>query len=129
MALGTSSRSGAGPGTRDGRSIRRDPTNPRGRSRGHRVATPGSDFRGDIEGLRALAVGLVLAYHAGLPVVGGGYVGVDVFFVVSGFLITGLVVREIERTGSLDLAAFYARRAPRLSDAAILVHAHTVAPD
>ena len=60
--------------------------------------SPGG-FRTDIQGLRAVAVGLVLAFHAGLPFVPGGYVGVDVFFVLSGFLITGLIVREVERTG------------------------------
>ena len=50
-------------------------------------------FRPDIEGLRAVAIGTVLAYHAGIKVVPGGFVGVDVFFVISGFLITGLLVR------------------------------------
>jgi peptidoglycan/LPS O-acetylase OafA/YrhL len=92
----------------------------------HPVESDGSGFRGDIEGLRAVAVALVLAYHAGLPFFSGGYIGVDVFFVVSGFLITGLVVREIDLTGSLDLAAFYARRARRLVPAALLVIAVTV---
>src|SRR5690606_586713 len=71
-------------------------------------------FRGDVQGLRAVAVLLVLAYHAGVPFVTGGYVGVDVFFVISGFLITGLVVREVEQTGRLSLSRFYARRAKRL---------------
>jgi peptidoglycan/LPS O-acetylase OafA/YrhL len=79
------------------------------------------EFRPDLEGLRAVAVGLVLAYHVGLPLFGGGYVGVDVFFVLSGFLITGLIVREIRATGSLSLPSFYARRARRLLPAAALV--------
>ncbi|WP_035812737.1 acyltransferase family protein, partial [Jiangella gansuensis] len=79
-------------------------------SAGHRRTQRHEGFRADIEGLRAVAVGLVLAYHAGLPLVSGGFVGVDVFFVVSGFLITGLILREIETTGRLRLARFYARR-------------------
>src|SRR5687768_9708620 len=83
-------------------------------------------FRPDLEGLRAIAVLLVLLYHAGVAAFGGGYVGVDVFFVLSGFLITGLIVRELEATGSIGLAAFYARRARRLLPAAALALAVTV---
>ncbi len=79
---------------------------------------PGGEFRPELEGLRAVAVGLVLAYHAGIPKLHGGYVGVDVFFVLSGFLITGLIVRELRATGRLDLPRFYARRARRLLPAA-----------
>jgi peptidoglycan/LPS O-acetylase OafA/YrhL len=87
----------------------------------------GSDgFRPDIEGLRAIAVALVLAYHAGVPGATGGYVGVDVFFVVSGFLITGLLLRELVRTGTVSLTAFYARRARRLLPAAALTIVLTV---
>ena len=56
--------------------------------------SPGDPFRPDLEGLRGVAILLVLAFHAGLPGAGGGFVGVDVFFVLSGFLITGLLVRE-----------------------------------
>jgi peptidoglycan/LPS O-acetylase OafA/YrhL len=70
--------------------------------------------RRDIEGLRAIAVGAVLAYHAGIPGVGGGFVGVDVFLVISGFLITGLLLDERRRTGRIDLVAFYGRRIRRL---------------
>jgi len=77
-------------------------------------------FRPELEGLRAVAVGLVLAYHAGIPAIRGGYVGVDVFFVLSGFLITGLIVRELRATGGIDLPRFYARRARRLLPAAIV---------
>lgn len=77
-------------------------------------------FRRDIEGLRALAVLLVLIFHAGLPVP-GGYVGVDVFFVISGFLITGLLLREAEASGSVSLLGFYARRAKRLLPASGVV--------
>lgn len=71
-------------------------------------------FRPDVEGLRAVAIGLVLIYHAGVSLVPGGFVGVDVFFVLSGFLITGLLIRELEKTGRISLPRFYARRARRL---------------
>ncbi|MFC4016793.1 acyltransferase family protein [Micromonospora sp. GCM10011542] len=74
-----------------------------------------------MEGLRALAVILVLAGHAGEQLVPGGFVGVDVFFVISGFLITGLLVAEVNRTGRLSLTGFYARRAKRLLPAAVVV--------
>lgn len=73
-----------------------------------------------MEGLRALAVLLVMAYHAtGWP--GGGFAGVDVFFVVSGFVITAQLVREVEGKGRLSLLTFYGRRAKRLLPAASLV--------
>ncbi|WP_407924582.1 acyltransferase family protein [Catellatospora vulcania] len=78
-------------------------------------------FRRDIEGIRALAVVLVMVGHAGVSAVSGGFVGVDVFFVISGFLITGLLVSEIERTGRISLTGFYARRAKRLLPAAAVV--------
>jgi peptidoglycan/LPS O-acetylase OafA/YrhL len=78
-------------------------------------------FRADIQGLRAVAVTMVLLYHARLPFVPGGFAGVDVFFVISGFLITGLMVREIERTGRLSLRTFWARRAKRLLPATAVV--------
>jgi peptidoglycan/LPS O-acetylase OafA/YrhL len=71
-------------------------------------------FRDDVEGLRAVAVVLVVAFHAGASVVPGGFVGVDVFFVLSGYLITGLLVGELERTGRISLRSFYARRVRRL---------------
>ncbi|WP_074946429.1 acyltransferase family protein [Jiangella alba] len=78
-------------------------------------------FRGDIQGLRAVAVLAVLGFHAGLPFMSGGFVGVDVFFVISGFLITGLIDREIGRTGRLSLTRFWARRARRLLPATAVV--------
>ncbi|MEU4714738.1 acyltransferase family protein [Micromonospora purpureochromogenes] len=84
-------------------------------------AAPRASFRGDIEGLRALAVLLVLVGHAGSQFIPGGFVGVDVFFVISGFLITGLLVEELDRTGRISLVGFYARRAKRLLPAAGLV--------
>jgi peptidoglycan/LPS O-acetylase OafA/YrhL len=74
-----------------------------------------------IEGLRALAVGIVIAYHAGVPFTRGGFIGVDVFFVISGFLITGLLLKELDETGYVDFTRFYARRARRLLPAATLV--------
>ena len=76
--------------------------------------SPNRGFRPDIEGLRALALGAVLLCHAGLPLAAGGYVGVDVFFVISGFLITRLLLAELEGTGGVSLANFFARRAKRL---------------
>ncbi|WP_193606618.1 acyltransferase family protein [Nocardioides lijunqiniae] len=82
---------------------------------------PSRSFRPDIEGLRAVAVLSVLIYHADLVWVPGGYVGVDVFFVISGFLITSLMVREVERRGRLGLADFWARRARRLLPASTVV--------
>ncbi|HEY0530653.1 MAG TPA: acyltransferase family protein [Actinoplanes sp.] len=78
-------------------------------------------FRADIEGLRAVAVLLVVLGHVGLRFVPGGYVGVDVFFVISGFLITSLLVGEVESTGRLSIPRFYGRRAVRLLPAAVLV--------
>jgi len=77
-------------------------------------------FRPDIEGLRGIAVLIVVIFHAGLALP-GGFVGVDVFFVISGFLITGLLLREREQRGRIDLLAFYARRVRRLLPAAIVV--------
>ncbi|MBL7262130.1 acyltransferase family protein [Paractinoplanes lichenicola] len=78
-------------------------------------------FRPDIEGLRAVAVVLVVLSHAGVPGVVGGYIGLDVFFVISGFLITSLMLREVRATGGLSLIDFYARRARRLLPTAALV--------
>ncbi len=76
-------------------------------------------FRKDVEGLRALAIGIVLLAHAGVAVTAGGYVGVDVFFLISGFLITRLLVGERERTGRIALPRFYARRIKRLMPQAL----------
>ena len=78
-------------------------------------------FRPDIEGLRAVAVIAVVLYHAGIPGVSGGYIGVDVFFVISGFLITGLLVREVTSTNTVALGRFYGARARRLLPAAAVV--------
>lgn len=70
--------------------------------------------RRDIEGLRAIAVVAVLLYHFGVPHTGGGFIGVDVFFVISGFLITSLLVAERDATGKVSMASFYTRRIRRL---------------
>jgi len=78
-------------------------------------------LRLDIEGMRTIAVGVVLAFHAGLPWASGGFVGVDVFFVLSGFLITGLLAREVARTGTVRIGAFWARRVKRLLPASATV--------
>jgi peptidoglycan/LPS O-acetylase OafA/YrhL len=83
-------------------------------------------FRPDVEGLRAIAVLLVVLDHAGVQVMHGGYVGVDVFFVLSGFLITGLLLREHKRLGQVSLPEFYARRARRILPASTLVVVSTV---
>ena len=83
--------------------------------------TPRLATRRDIQGLRALAVALVVLNHSGVPFMSGGYVGVDVFFVVSGFLITQILVREASFTGGISLTRFYARRARRILPAAALV--------
>jgi peptidoglycan/LPS O-acetylase OafA/YrhL len=75
-------------------------------------------FRPDIEGLRGLAVFLVVAFHCGIRAFSGGFVGVDIFFVLSGYLITGLLVAEIRKTSRIDLLKFYSRRIRRLLPAA-----------
>lgn len=88
---------------------------------------PRPGFRGDIEGLRAVAVLAVVLFHAGVPGVPGGFVGVDVFFVVSGFLITGLLWREVRDAGTVRLARFYGARARRLLPAGTVVLVVTAA--
>lgn len=78
-------------------------------------------YRPEIDGLRAIAVAIVVLYHADSQLIPGGFVGVDVFFVISGYLITGLLVAEWHARGRIDLAAFYARRVRRLIPALTLV--------
>jgi peptidoglycan/LPS O-acetylase OafA/YrhL len=84
-------------------------------------------FRPDIEGMRAVAVLVVILYHLGVPGFAGGYVGVDVFFVLSGFLITGLIADELDRTGTIALGTFIRRRMRRLLPASALVLVVTLA--
>lgn len=79
------------------------------------------EFRQDIQGLRAVAVLLVIADHSGVRWLTGGFVGVDVFFVVSGYLITLLLLKEAASTGRIRIGEFYARRARRILPAASLV--------
>ncbi len=83
-------------------------------------------FRPDIQGLRAIAVVAVVLYHARLPLLGGGFAGVDVFFVISGFLIGGHLLTSLRETGRVDLPHFYARRARRILPASLVVVLLTV---
>jgi peptidoglycan/LPS O-acetylase OafA/YrhL len=83
-------------------------------------------FRPDIEGLRAVAILLVVLYHVGVPGIRGGFVGVDVFFVISGFLITNHLYGEVRETGRISFRRFYARRVRRLVPAASIVAALAV---
>jgi peptidoglycan/LPS O-acetylase OafA/YrhL len=104
------------PGTRVG-----PPTKTRVRRRNRAKAT-----RADIQGLRAVAVVLVVLDHL-LHWPNGGFIGVDVFFVISGFLITGLLLRERDQTGRISFSGFYRRRIRRIIPAAALVLVGTVA--
>ena len=97
-----------------------------GPGRNDRRRHPERRFRPDVEGLRGIAVLVVVLYHAALPFAPGGFVGVDVFFVISGYLISRGLLHELTVTGSVDLLAFAARRARRILPAASLVVAVTV---
>jgi Acyltransferase family len=96
----------------------------------HDTHQPGArksvSFRPDIEGLRGIAVLLVVAFHSHILLFRGGFLGVDIFFVLSGYLITALLLQELESTGTLSLVGFYARRARRLLPAAAVVVAFIV---
>jgi peptidoglycan/LPS O-acetylase OafA/YrhL len=97
-----------------------------GSARGRPAATPPEGprqrgFRPDIQGMWALAVGMVVVYHLYPSLLPGGFAGVDVFFVISGFLITGHLLREYHKTGKVALLDFWGRRAKRLVPAAALV--------
>ncbi len=91
----------------------------------HRVFPLLMHYRPEIDGLRALAVVPVLLFHAGFGLVAGGFAGVDVFFVISGFLITSIIHSEI-RDGSFSIVRFYERRARRLAPALLLVCAVSI---
>jgi peptidoglycan/LPS O-acetylase OafA/YrhL len=80
-----------------------------------------AERKAEIQGLRAIAVGSVLLFHIWPNRIPGGYVGVDVFFVISGYLITGLLLREVEASGRISILKFYERRVRRLLPAATLV--------
>lgn len=86
-----------------------------------RIQSSRARFRPDIEGMRAIAVGLVILFHAYHQPFTGGFVGVDVFFVISGFLITSLLLKEHERAGRISISGFYARRVRRILPASTLV--------
>jgi peptidoglycan/LPS O-acetylase OafA/YrhL len=91
---------------------------PPARSRSAEGSTQG--VRLEIQALRAIAVSVVVVFHVWPDVLHGGYIGVDVFFAISGFLITSLLVREIDRDGRISLPGFWARRARRILPAALV---------
>lgn len=91
------------------------------------MAAGGIAYRKDIDGLRTIAVTSVVLFHAGVPWIPAGFVGVDIFFVISGFLITGLLAKEYQGSGRVDIAAFYARRVRRLIPALLTMVLATVA--
>src|SRR5690606_28354230 len=78
-------------------------------------------YRKEIDGLRALAVIPVVLFHAGVPGLSGGFVGVDIFFVISGYLITSILLAELESTGRVSISRFYERRARRLAPALLFM--------
>ena len=80
-----------------------------------------SGYRPHLDGVRTVAVYLVVVFHAGADRLAGGFIGVDVFFVLSGYLITGILLTEADRTGGIALGRFYGRRARRLLPASIAV--------
>src|SRR6476620_10418667 len=91
------------------------------------MSSPPPKFRADIEGLRGVAILLVVLFHAGVPGLAGGFVGVDVFFVLSGYFITGLLVRELAQFGEVSLTEFYGKRALRLTPPLVVVLLVTLA--
>src|SRR4249919_604037 len=93
---------------------------------GRMTSSPQSLYRPDIDGLRAVAVTLVVNFHAFPELLKGGFIGVDVFFVISGFLITGIITRELHDR-RFSLLGFYVRRIKRIFPALIVVLIATLA--
>ena len=93
---------------------------------GHSTKNIETHNRKDIQGLRAIAILTVLFAHANFPFFDGGFVGVDIFFVISGFLITGILIKEYNLRGKISIANFYARRVRRIIPAATVVILATV---
>ncbi len=81
----------------------------------------GADYRPDIDGLRAVAVLAVLLYHTGVPYINGGFVGVDIFFVISGYLITRLLMSEYQRNNNISFSQFFLRRTKRIIPALLVM--------
>ena len=84
------------------------------------------NYRPEIDGLRAIAVGAVVLYHAQITILGhrpfkGGFIGVDIFFVISGYLITSIILKELVTTGSFSFKHFYKRRVRRILPALLFV--------
>jgi len=98
------------------------------RQEGESLGTAPADlgYRPHIDGLRAVAVAMVIGFHAFPETLPGGFAGVDVFFVISGYLITGILAAEIGRTGGVDIVVFYRRRLRRIVPALALVLAATL---
>ena len=88
---------------------------------------PAWTYRPELDGLRSVAVYLVVLFHCGIGPLEGGYVGVDLFFVLSGFLVSHVIWAEVDKHGSFRLGWFYARRVRRLLPAAVLVIIATAA--
>ena len=83
-------------------------------------------YRPEIDGLRAIAIGAVILYHAQITILGhqpfkGGFIGVDIFFVISGYLITSIILKELLTTGTFSFKYFYERRARRILPALLFV--------
>ena len=104
----------------------RPPSSPTAGHRAMHKPEEGGGYRPDIDGLRAVAVLAVVIYHARASLVPGGFVGVDIFFVISGFLISGIIFSRVDRQ-AFSLRDFYRRRVQRIAPAMFVVVAATLA--